>query len=88
MTCIFYRREFGNTIKLNFRKCSGTSSAPGFDRAMQARHHCQHCDAQRNFRQGTSCRGTLVQFADLQIRPPTMQPEVLSVDPSIDILPE
>jgi hypothetical protein len=32
--------------------------------------------------------GTLLQLADLQIRPPTMQPEVLSVDPSIDILPE
>jgi hypothetical protein len=42
----------------------------------------------RNFPRGTSCQGTLVQFADLQIRPPTMQPEVLSVDPSIDILPE
>jgi hypothetical protein len=47
MTYTYYRREFGSTIKLNFRKCSGTSSAPGPStaRAMQGQHHCEHCDA-------------------------------------------
>jgi hypothetical protein len=33
-------------------------------------------------------QGTRFQLADLQISPPAMQPEVVRVDPSTDILPE
>lgn len=42
----------------------------------------------REIRSVAGYQGTLLQFTDLQIRPPAIQPEVVRVDPSTDILPE